>query len=319
MRLTRRAVTAGGLGLLATGGFAGGGRAWDGPIVDLVEGAEDFGIASEAYVYGYPLVTMEMTRRVITNVAKPEGTRAPMGHAHQDARLSGRELPRRHRAERRHALHHRLLRRRRRALGARASPTWGTATSCCRMLDGWTNVFAGARASGRPATGRRPTSITGPGWAGEVPEGMTELKSPTSIVWMLGRIYCTGHAGGLRGGPCAAGRVQAPAAQRLGQGLRAAGGQGRSGDRHEDGGARAGQRAGRRRTIFTLLAELMKRNPPAAADAPMLERFAQIGIVPGEDFDAASSIDALRQAAAGALLRPDHAALQVQRRRHQAR
>src|SRR5690349_16404803 len=33
----------------------------------------------DAYVYGYPLVTMEMTRRVITNVEKPEGTHAPMG------------------------------------------------------------------------------------------------------------------------------------------------------------------------------------------------------------------------------------------------
>ena len=31
----------------------------------------------EAYIYGYPLVTMEMTRRVMTNVEKPEGTRTP--------------------------------------------------------------------------------------------------------------------------------------------------------------------------------------------------------------------------------------------------
>src|SRR5262245_44313535 len=36
--------------------------------------------AIDAYVYGYPLVTMEMTRRVMTNVEKLEGTRAPMGH-----------------------------------------------------------------------------------------------------------------------------------------------------------------------------------------------------------------------------------------------
>ena len=41
---------------------------------------EALDLAVEAYVYGYPLVTMEMTRRVLTNVVKPEGTRAPMGH-----------------------------------------------------------------------------------------------------------------------------------------------------------------------------------------------------------------------------------------------
>ena len=37
---------------------------------------------------------------------------------------------------------------------------------------------------------------------------------------------------------------------------------------------------------FTLLCKLMKDNPPAAADAPELAKFARIGIVPGQDFDA---------------------------------
>ena len=37
---------------------------------------------------------------------------------------------------------------------------------------------------------------------------------------------------------------------------------------------------------FTLLAQLMKTNPPAAADAPEVARFAKIGLVPGKDFDA---------------------------------
>ena len=36
-------------------------------------------IGVEAYVYGYPLVTMEMTRRVMTNVAASQATKAPMG------------------------------------------------------------------------------------------------------------------------------------------------------------------------------------------------------------------------------------------------
>jgi hypothetical protein len=33
----------------------------------------------EAYVYAYPLVTMEYTRRVMTNVESVQGTRGPMG------------------------------------------------------------------------------------------------------------------------------------------------------------------------------------------------------------------------------------------------
>jgi hypothetical protein len=37
---------------------------------------------------------------------------------------------------------------------------------------------------------------------------------------------------------------------------------------------------------FTLLAQLMKTNPPAAADAPNLAKFAKIGLVAGQDFDA---------------------------------
>jgi hypothetical protein len=34
--------------------------------------------------------------------------------------------------------------------------------------------------------------ITGPNWSGTVPAGMSQLQSPTSLVWLLGRIYCTG-------------------------------------------------------------------------------------------------------------------------------
>jgi len=37
---------------------------------------------------------------------------------------------------------------------------------------------------------------------------------------------------------------------------------------------------------FTLLAQLMKTNPPAPADASELAKISRIGLVPGKDFDA---------------------------------
>jgi hypothetical protein len=39
-------------------------------------------IGKEAYVFGYPLVTMEFTRRIMTNAAEPKDNHAPMGQFH---------------------------------------------------------------------------------------------------------------------------------------------------------------------------------------------------------------------------------------------
>jgi hypothetical protein len=40
---------------------------------------EAFQLGVESYIYGYPLVVMDSVRRVMTNVAVPEGKAAPMG------------------------------------------------------------------------------------------------------------------------------------------------------------------------------------------------------------------------------------------------
>ena len=58
--------------------------------------------AKDAYIYAYPLVTMEMTRRASTNVAAPEGTFAPDGPVRQAARISKRFLQHSNRPERGH-------------------------------------------------------------------------------------------------------------------------------------------------------------------------------------------------------------------------
>jgi hypothetical protein len=59
------------------------------------------------------------------------------------------------------------------------------------LLSGWTEVF---EVPGTHTTGNGPQQyvISGPGWSGSIPEGFTELRSPTALVWMLGRLYCTG-------------------------------------------------------------------------------------------------------------------------------
>ena len=152
--------------------------------------ATDLGV--EAYIYGYPLVTMEYTRRVITNVAKPEGTKAPMG---QLGRL--REYP--------NASFKDVTAPNADTLYTYAFVDVGTEPVVLSlpdahdryylfpMLDGWTDVFQvpGKRTTG---TGAQTYAITGPGWKGALPAGVTEYKSPTAIVWLLGRIYCTGTA-----------------------------------------------------------------------------------------------------------------------------
>src|SRR5262245_42173048 len=65
--------------------------------------------------------------------------------------------------------------------------TWVIGISFLPMLDEWTEVFAvpGSRTTGGSA---QTYAITGPGWSGSLRSGVKELKSPTNIVWLIGRI-----------------------------------------------------------------------------------------------------------------------------------
>ena len=86
MTMTRRTAL-GGLSLLGSASVTTFSRAEWGEL-NLGEGLEDFWLATDAYIYGYPLVTMEMTRRVMTNVATPQANRGPMGQF-----IKAREYP----------------------------------------------------------------------------------------------------------------------------------------------------------------------------------------------------------------------------------
>ena len=61
------------------------------------------------------------------------------------------------------------------------------------FMDACTNVFAspGTRTSGNQGA---TYLLAGPEWDGQVPKGMTLLKSPTDMVWLIGRTQTNGAA-----------------------------------------------------------------------------------------------------------------------------
>ena len=79
-----------------------------------------------------------------------------------------------------------------RSRGSSAFPTWATRYYIMPMLSGWSEVFKVAASSNTTGGKAQMYAITGPGWSGTLPEGVTQVKSPTAMVWILGRIYTTG-------------------------------------------------------------------------------------------------------------------------------
>ncbi len=284
LKLNRRSIVTGFSGVaLSAFGISVSRADWDGPLFSAVEGGEEFWLATDAYIYGYPLVTMEMTRRVLTNVAAPEGTHAPMGQlirVRQYPNASFKDVT----APNADTLYTTAFIDVDKEPWVISIPDMKDRYFLLPMLDGWTNVFQapGKRTTG---TGAQAYAITGPGWQGTLPAGVTGYKSPTSIVWILGRIYCTGtpedyaavHADQdeFKLVPLSSyGKPYTPPAGTV--------------DPSIDMKTAVREQVNRMTAVeyFTLLSQLMKTNPPAAEDAPELARFAKFGLVPGKDFDA---------------------------------
>ncbi|MBR0793716.1 DUF1254 domain-containing protein [Bradyrhizobium manausense] len=290
MNITRRNLLSAGLGSAISALMLSAGRAdHDGPLLSAIEGGEDFWLATDAYVFGYPLVTMEITRRVVTNMASVEGTRGPMGQfvklrTYPDANFKDVTAPN---ADTLYTT----------AWIDVGDEPWVLSIPDMKdryflfpMLDGWTNVF---QVPGKRTTGTKAQTyaITGPGWKGTLPAGVKEYKSSTSIVWILGRIYCTGTQEDYAAVHAAQDEFKLVPLSAYGKAYTPPPGKV---DPSIDMKTAVRDQVNRMdaAAYFSLLAQLMKRNPPAAADAAELAKFAKIGLVPGKDFDA-SKLDAV--------------------------
>jgi len=251
------------------------GRAKDGPLEAVSSGVD-------VYVYGYPLVTMEMTRRVMTNVREPAGTRAPMG---QFVRM--REYP--------NAAFRDVTAPNADTLYTTAwidvgKEPWVLTLPDAHdryylfpMLDGWTDVFQvpGKRTTG---TGAQTYAITGPNWKGKLPAGVKQYKSPTAMVWLLGRIYCTGTPEDYAAVHQMQDEISLVPLSSYGKSYTPPPG---TVDPSIDMKTAVRDQVNKLTAdeYFNLLASLMKDNPPYAADEPMLRKMAKLGIVPGQPFD----------------------------------
>jgi hypothetical protein len=239
--------------------------------------------AKDAYIYAYPLMTMEFTRRVSTNVASPEGTRAPMGQfaklrQYPDASFNTVTAPN---ADTLYTITFFDVSKEPWVISI---PDLKGRYALFPMLDGWTDVFQvpGKRTTG---TGAQKFAITGPGWSGTLPTGVTEYKSPTGMVWLLGRIYCTGTPDDYKTVHAIQDAMTVVPLSSFGKPYTPAPG---TVDPSIDmkTAVREQVNAMDGASYFKLFAELLKTNPPNADDAPMVAKLAKIGIVPGQDFDA---------------------------------
>jgi hypothetical protein len=113
---------------------------------------------------------MEMTRRVITNVEKPDGTHAPMGQL-----ILMREFPtpafKEVTAPNADTLYASAFFDVGKEPWVLSLPAFNDRYYLMPMLDAWTNVF---QDPGTRTTGGAPQkyAITGPGWKGTLPEGV---------------------------------------------------------------------------------------------------------------------------------------------------
>jgi hypothetical protein len=239
-------------------------------------------IAVEAYIYGYPLVTMEMTRRVMTNVATIEGTRGPVGqfvNMRQYPTAAFRDVT----APNADTLYSSAWLDVRQEPYILSIPDEGDRYYLMPMLSGWTDVFTdpGTRTTG---TNAQKYAITGPRWRGQLPQGVKELKSPTNMVWILGRTYCTGTPDDYKAVHAIQDRYSLVPLSGYGKAYTPPKGKY---DPGIDMKTPVRDQVNRldAASYFKMLASLMLDNPPAKADAPLIEKMAKIGIVPGEEFD----------------------------------
>ncbi|BFM17271.1 DUF1254 domain-containing protein [Maricurvus nonylphenolicus] len=224
---------------------------------------------AEAYVYGYPLVIMEATRKATATTANilshnrtfPDHNFRAVVRPNNDTLYSTSWID---------------LTQEPQVLSV---PDTGDRYYVMPFMDAWTNVFAsvGTRTTGNQAG---EYALVGPDWHGQLPEGLTPINAPTNMVWLIGRTQTNGHddinvVAELQQQFRLTGLTQWQA------GTETATANNSELTLNNDEIAPVDQvEAMDAQTFFTALNQIMGEQAPAKADQPLLDRVASLGIGP---------------------------------------
>jgi hypothetical protein len=254
--------------------------------------AEAQAIAAEAYLYFYPLVTMDVTRKQLINTEPGKGLGGPMN--------TFDNIPAFPTADMRAVVRPNFdtlyssgwidLTREPMVISV---PDTGGRYYLLPMLDMWTDVFA---SPGWRTTGTKAGNflLVPPKWNGKVQAGFTRIDAPTPYVWIIGRTKTDGPADydavhaiqkGYRITPLS-GWGKPPVAVKA------------SIDPGVDTKTPPKKQVDTMQGVkyFAYAAELLKLHPPHDTDQPIIARMKRIGLDAGKSFDVARLDASVRKA-----------------------
>ncbi|APV41744.1 hypothetical protein PFAS1_21175 [Pseudomonas frederiksbergensis] len=247
-----------------------------------VTAEEAHAIGVDAYLYLYPLLTMDITRKQFTNIEPgKEFGKGPMNMFVSVPQYPPADFKGVVRSNFDTLYSIAWLDLTEEPLVIAAPDTAGR-FYLLPMLDMWTDVFAspGWRTTGTQAG---QFLVTPPGWTGTVPAGLNHLPAPTPFVWVIGRTKTDGAADYAAVHKIQAGYTVTPlsrlgkSAEPVSVNIDPAVDMKTPPKIQVDSMSAA--------DYFAYAAELLKVHPAHISDQPILAQMKRIGIEPGKSFD----------------------------------